>query len=126
MDIQQARQYIEGALVYAKGSHTFDDVVAEVEAGGLQFWPGIGSAILTEIIEYPQYRVLNFFLAGGNRAELEAMYPLIEAWGRTQGCTRAAMLGRKGWERTFLTQKEGWTQTLVAYEKVLGDGQEGR
>lgn len=85
----------------------------------MQYWPGVQSAVVTEIIEYPQFRTLHFFLAGGNRAELEAMYPHIEAWGRSKGCSRATMLGRKGWERTFLTQKEGWSQTLVAYEKQL-------
>lgn len=122
MDLDAARPYIEAALLYAKGSHTFEDVKADVEDGTMQFWPGVHSAIVTEIIAYPRYRVLNFFLAGGNRAELEVMYPLVEEWGRNNGCTRAAMLGRKGWERTFLTQKEGWTQTLVAYEKVLTDG----
>jgi hypothetical protein len=119
MDLERARPYIQAALRYAKGSHTFEDVVAEVGAGRMQCWTGVSSAIITEIIEYPQYRVLNFFLAGGNRSELETMYPPIERWGVAMGCKRAAMLGRKGWERTFLTQKEGWHSTLVAYEKDL-------
>ena len=94
MDLDAARPYIEAALLYAKGSHTFEDVKADVEDGVMQFWPGVHSAIITEIIAYPRYRVLNFFLAGGNRAELEAMYPGIEQWGKANGCTRAAMLGR--------------------------------
>lgn len=122
MDLEQARPYIQAALRYAQGSPTFDDVVAAVAAGEMQFWPGISSAIITEIIAYPQYRVLNFFLAGGNRTELEEMYPPIERWGVAKGCARAAMLGRKGWDRTFLTQKEGWHQTLVAYEKDFDHG----
>lgn len=122
MEIGEAAPYIQGALRYAKGSHTVEDVQEEVNAGRMQLWRGVSSAIITEIIEYPRFRVLNFFLAGGNRAELETMYPPIEQWGRTMGCKRAAMLGRKGWDRTFLTQKEGWTQTLVAYEKDLEHG----
>jgi hypothetical protein len=119
MEIDRARPYIQAALRYAKGTHTYEDVVAAVERGDMQFWSGLSSAIITEIIAQPQCRVLNFFLAGGNRAELELLYPAVERWGRMMGCTRAAMLGRKGWERTFLTQKEGWHTTLVAYEKEL-------
>lgn len=119
MEIDQARPYIEGALAYAKGSHTFADVKAEVAAGRMQFWPGVRSAIVTEIIDYPQHRVLHFFLAGGDIVELEAMYPEVEAWGRTKGCTLARLFGRKGWERTALTQKQGWAHTLAVYEKDL-------
>jgi hypothetical protein len=118
-DISASRAYIEGALAYTQGSHTFEDVADAVAAGQMQAWVGATSVIITEIIEYPRYRVLNFFLAGGNRPELEQMYPEVEAFGRRMGCDRAGMLARKGWERTFLTQKEGWAPTLVAFEKIL-------
>lgn len=119
MDIDESRPYIQAALEYANGSHTFEDVKHLVATGGMQFWPGVTSAIVTELIDYPQYRVLNFFLAGGNADELARMYPAIEAWGKRNGADRAAMLGRRGWERSFLTKSEGWQQTLVAFEKVL-------
>lgn len=115
-DIQQCRTYIEAALEYADGSHSFEDICALVEAGGLQFWPGPNSVIITEIIEYPRYRVLVFFLAGGNLTELERMYPAVEAWGQAQGCDRAVFTGRKGWERTFMARKN-WAPIQVVYEK---------
>lgn len=67
---------------------------------------------------YPRRKVLNFFLAGGNLAEIEAMYPPIEAWGREQGCSAASMTGRAGWERTFLT-RTGWQRTLAVLQKEL-------
>ena len=115
-DINACRQYIEAALEYADGSHSFEDICELVVKGGLQFWPGPNSVIITEIIEYPKFRVLNFFLAGGNLSELEVMYPAVEAWGQAQGCSRAVFTGRKGWERTFLARKD-WLPTLVVYEK---------
>lgn len=117
MELGAYRDYIERALKHADGSHTFDDVRDLVESGRLQFWPGPSSVVITEIIEYPRYKVLNFFLAGGNLVELEAMYPKIEEWGRSVGCDRAALTGRKGWERSFLTQKEGWQPRLEVFEK---------
>lgn len=119
LDLEAHRSQIEGALGYAGGTHTFEDIRAAVEAGSLQYWPGVRSAIITEIIEYPRSRALNFFLAGGDLAELEAMYPTIEQWGREQGCSIAVMSGRKGWERSFLTRTEGWEPTLVVLEKQL-------
>jgi len=112
------RRYIEDALQYAGGTHTFEDVQQQVTAGTLQFWPGASSAIVTEVLEYPRQKVVHVFLAGGTLHELERMYPLIFAWAREQGCTRATLLGRKGWERTFLA-RQGWTPRLVALERSI-------
>lgn len=119
IDLGAHKSQIEGALSYAGGSHTFEDIQALVEAGSLQYWPGVRSVIITEIIQAPQQRLLNFFLAGGEMAELEAMYPLVEQWGREKGCNVATMSGRKGWERSFLTRREGWEPKLVVFEKSL-------
>lgn len=117
--IENYRRAIEEALVYTGGSHTYEDVVRLVEEGQMQYWPSAHSVVITEIIDYPQERILNFFLVGGGSlAEIEMMHePLIE-WGRTQGCTKAVMTGRPGWGRTFLT-REGWEPTLQVYEREI-------
>ena len=94
-------------------------MAAQVSEGRLQFWPGVTSAIITEIIEYPRKRTLHFFLAGGNMPELRAMYPRILEWGRLQGCTGASLTGRKGWVRSFLNREEGWNEHLVVMTKDL-------
>lgn len=117
VDISAFSSYIEDALVYANGSHTFEDVRAAVAAGRMQFWPGVKSVIITEILENPRYKALNLFLAGGNLAELERMTPLVLDWGRDQGCSRAMFLGRSGWERTFLT-RTGWTKTPMVVLEI--------
>lgn len=120
------RPQLEAALAYTDNSHCFEDVAAEVASGALQYWPGARSVIITEIIVTPGYKALGFFLAGGDLAELEMMYPRVEAWGRSMGCDRAVMTGRRGWERSFLTRRSGWRQTLVVYEKTLrGQEEEG-
>lgn len=108
MDINGARPYLEAALSFTGGTHTYDDIMFGVEHGTFQFWPGINSAVLTEIIDYPRFRSLHFFLAGGNAAELEAMIPLIEKWGAERGCKRATFTGRRGWRRSFVTQRAGY------------------
>lgn len=118
-DIVACREYIEAALAYAGGSHSFDDVAAMVADGRAQLWPAPDSAVVTEIIDYPNYRALNFWLAGGNLEELRRMEPGILEWAKTErGCTKAFLTGRRGWERSFL-RDTGWEPKLVVLEKVL-------
>lgn len=116
--LDEARPFLQKALDLAGNTHSFEDVRRALDEGRLTFWPGVNSAIITEIIEYPQKRTLHFFLAGGNLAELEVMYPLVEEWGRSQGCTAASTIGRPGWERTFL-KREGWKSRAVVMTKEL-------
>lgn len=117
-DILAHRPQIEAALAYSGHSHTFADVVTMIEQGKAQYWAGPTSVIVTELIQEPQHLVLHFFLAGGNLRELEEMTPIVEQWGREQGATRASLIGRKGWERTFLN-RQGWHNGLVVLEKSL-------
>lgn len=121
IDVNAFRRYIEDALVYSGGTHTFEDVTAAIDAGTLQLWPGLSSAVVTEVVDAPRQRILNFFLAGGNLAELETMLPIILAWGKEQGCVKATLVGRKGWERTFLTRK-GWKLSQVVLEVPIDGG----
>lgn len=118
-EIPHYRTLIESALVFAGGSHTYEDVVREVEAGQAQFWPGPTSCIVTQIDEQPSRKILQFFLAAGNAAELKVMEREVVAWGKEEGCTLARMVGRKGWKRSFLMD-EGWSDTdLIILEKPL-------
>ena len=118
LDVSRYRPQIEAALVYADATHAYDDVARMIAAGELQLWPGPASCIVTEVIRFPRKTVLNFFLAGGTLRELEAMAPLVCAWGKTQGCDAATFTGRKGWARTFLT-RQGWTAPLTFYARPL-------
>ena len=117
-DISAYRGYIEAALAHGDGSYTFEDIAQLVAEGKLQFWPGVASVIITEIIEHPRRRALNIFLAGGNLPEIEAMVPLLQEWAKTHACTDAFFTGRAGWERTFLS-RTGWIKTAVVFRKVL-------
>lgn len=119
--IEAYRAQIDAALAYSGGvpTHTFEDIRDMVAAGRLQFWPGPHSVGITEIQATPQRRTLNIFLAGGDLVELEAMLPEVMAWGTAQGCTHSIMIGRRGWERTFLT-RSGWhvAETVVLEREI--------
>ena len=110
---------IERALEYGNGTHGFADIRDMVSSGDAHFWPGANSCIVTEFVNSPGKRFLNFFLAAGHLRELEAMTPIILEWGKANGATHAIMTGRPGWERSFLA-KSGWEkQPYVIMEKAL-------
>lgn len=117
-ELNRCRQWIEDALEYSGGTHSFDDIAAGVLAKKFQLWPNHNSAVVTEIVVYPNTKNLHFFLAGGNLDELKMMRPYIEQWGKSIGCTRVTLAGRKGWERTFL-KDEGYTPQWFVLSKEL-------
>lgn len=117
-ELARCRKVIEEALQYTGGTHTFEDVVAAVLGNRFQFWPGAESAVVTEVLVYPRMRELHYFLAGGNSRELDAMRPMIEAWGKSVNCTRVSLSGRKGWNKSFLIAA-GYKPVLYTLAKEL-------
>lgn len=112
------REPIESALKYSAGTHTIEDVAQGVSDGRFQIWNHHNSAVITEIIVYPQVKVLHYFLAGGNLDELKSMRPVIESWAKQLGCVRVTLAGRKGWEKTFL-KDEGYEPKWFMLSKEL-------
>jgi hypothetical protein len=105
LEFERCKPWIAAALEYAGGTHGIEHIREAVLRGDLQLWPGNSSAIVTEIEQYPLKRCVNFFLAGGDIHELEAMTPRIENWAKEQwGCSSAKLTGRHGWQRTFLRE----------------------
>lgn len=114
----RCRSYVEAALVRAGGTHGIEDVARLIGEGRAHFWPGRRCAVVTEFYDYPRLRACNFWLLGGELKELMRMRPAIEAWARTQGCTR--MLGggpRRGWAR--LLEPAGYRPEWIIYCKDL-------
>ena len=92
-------KYSEDALQYASGSHTIQDVMIAVSEGKAQFFPLDKSAIVTEIVDYPQKSMCRIWLAGGDLDELVQAESAIEAWAKTLGCSGMEIIGRRGWLR---------------------------
>ena len=116
--LERLRHHVEAALEYSGGTHNFDDVAEMVEQNRLQLWPAKDSVVLTEIIVYPRLKNLHYFLAGGDLDELSRMRPLIESWGKSVGCTRVTLAGRRGWAKTFL-KDEGYSPQWSVLAKEL-------
>lgn len=120
VDLTPYHSQIESALAYGDRLYDLADVTAMVAAGQLQAWPGPASILITEVVDRPRDRVLHFFLAAGRMPEIRAMTPHILDWGTSvRSCTKATLIGRRGWQRSFLAS-DGWTARDVVYmEKPL-------
>ena len=116
--LERLRHHVEAALEYSGGTHDFDDIVEMVGKNQLQVWPATQSIVLTEIIVYPRLKNLHYFLAGGDLDELSRMRPMIESWGKSLGCTRVSLAGRRGWAKTFL-KNEGYSPQWTVLAKEL-------
>lgn len=106
-ELDRCRKWIEDALEYSAGTHTFDDIQAEVIAGSMQLWPAPKGCLVTQILEFPRRRLLHVFLGGGNLEQLADMHKDVIVWAKAQGCDGATISGRAGWERAF--KSIGWT-----------------
>jgi hypothetical protein len=116
-ELDRCRPWIEAALKYSGGTHDWDDIVAAVKSGHMQFWPGRSSAAITEIVVYPKMKALHVFLAGGKMGELIEMIDSAVVWGTAQGCTSMTMAGRKGWEK--ILARQGWKPVMSVMEREI-------
>lgn len=117
MDFERYRDWIQAALDHGGNTHTFEDIVHGITIGRLQLWPAPRGCAVTEIVVYPQKKVLNLFLAGGELEQFFDMYEDAAAWGRSQGCTAMTLSGRLGWERVM--KPRGWTAKMIVMEKDI-------
>jgi hypothetical protein len=109
--------WLEAALAQAGRTHSLGDVKAAIDSGEARFWPGAASALVAAVDADPGDRRLLIWLAGGAREELETdLLPLAEAWGRENGCRRALIIGRAGWERTLKSKGYAPLARIVAKE----------
>lgn len=99
---ERCKPWIEAALQYADGTHTIDDVLAEIVSENAILWPGARCACVTQIVIYPRKRYLTYWLAGGDLKELvETLLPIIEDFARAAKFDRITAPGRKGWLRVL-------------------------
>jgi hypothetical protein len=91
--IEHCRPWIEDALAYSGGTHTFEDVERRILESHLQLWPAERGCAVTEIVIYPRKKVLHVFLAGGEMDQIIDMIDSAVAWSKTQGCTSMTIAG---------------------------------
>ena len=95
----RCRPWIEGALANSPGLETIGDVERLLADCIYQFWPGMRSAAVTEIVQFKRVKVLMVRHAGGDLDELIEMEKTFCDFARAMGCTKIMGEGRQGWRR---------------------------
>ena len=77
----------------------------------------VESAVVTEVAQYPQKKILRYFLAGGNNINnwLEPIQEKIEKFAKLNNCNSIEVAGRKGWARKL----KGYEQKVYLFNKEL-------
>lgn len=104
-EFERCADYIVAALEYAGHSHTLQDVWQAVTNKRAAFFPLEKSAIVVEIVDYPQRATCRIWLAGGDMEELIEAEKNVCDWARELGCDSMEIIGRRGWERQLRDYK---------------------
>lgn len=117
---ERCSPWLEAAIATARDGRSLDDVFYDVCTGAMQFWPGEDSAVVTQLLDHPDgRRECNIFLAGGSLDTLERMLVEIERFARANNATVMTVMGRRGWERSFLVKTAGYMPVATLYRKEL-------
>jgi hypothetical protein len=114
----KAEPFLTEALDRSGEGYPADEIRRRIEAGEAQAWVGKAALLVTVTYDEPAGSVLHLWLAGGDLSELvTVLRPQAEAWGRTQGCNKAIIVGRAGWVRTLA--EAGYAERARVVEKAL-------
>tara|TARA_R110000851_G_scaffold152505_1_gene294209 strand:- start:16 stop:405 length:390 start_codon:yes stop_codon:yes gene_type:complete len=101
--------------------YTTDDILQGLANNSFQLfisWNNkVESAVVTEVAQYPQKKILRYFLAGGNNLNnwLEPIQETIEKFAKHNNCNSIEVAGRKGWARKL----KGYEQKIYLFSKEL-------
>lgn len=110
----KARDWILPAMEHGHGTHTEDDILVRILNGEYKLWLFEKSAVVTNFIQYPQFKAFNIAMAGGDMEDLKTHQCEMERWAAAQGCKQICSGGRDGWGRVFPEYKR-----LALYYKDL-------
>ena len=99
--------------------YTVDNIKKSLLRAEMQLWTSlegtqIKSVCITQIQIHPKYKFLDIVLLAGQMDSVEHLTQ-VEQWGKSQGCTKVKITGRRGWKRLLPDYKE----ELIKLEKEL-------
>ena len=118
-ELIRCKDWIQSALNKGGDTHDFKDVVDGIMSGNFQLWLGTNGCAVTEIVVYPNKKVLHVFLAGGDQGQgieqITDMHDDAMAWGKQQGCDGMTVTGRRGWK--IVLASKGWKEQFTTLLK---------
>jgi len=108
--VEQAWEYVEDyiadSLKHGVGEYTTDDIKQLCQSKQMQLWikwddEEVKGAFVTQILNYPQMKILLVLLLGGNdfikwRDEVDEV---LLKFGKEHNCKYVEFFGRKGWTK---------------------------
>lgn len=95
-------ELLQEALDHGGNTHSIDDVLTMIHDRRAELWCGAGSAVVTELVDYPQLKALRVWLVAGDINEIRSMEPKVTEFARQHGAKRLEIGGgRPGWERVL-------------------------
>ena len=106
---------------HSEGEAEPDDFLEPLTHGHMQLWIAtedkqMHSAMITQIIVYPQKKVLRVIsIAGSDFRRLYEFNDMVESFAIKTGCSGMELWGRRGW-KTLLPD---WESNYIVYSKDL-------
>jgi len=119
----EIREYAEHCAKYTYGRFTAKDMLDDLLAKDQQLWISfdietkiIAGFLITEVMEYPQTKMLMLHFTGGKdfKSWVSDGLPKIQKFAKDNGCSKLESRGRPGWEK--LWKGHGYTKRFVHYE----------
>jgi hypothetical protein len=91
------------AILYDDFSYDGQNLLDGILKKDMQLWISwkdkVESAVLTQIIDYPKFKVCRWFLAGGSKMKywIDELTHQVETWAKQNNCKRIELVGRRGW-----------------------------
>lgn len=109
MALPDVEKYIDAALEHADNKFTIHDVLDDLSKENLVLWVIYNNdsdiacgCLVTEVLEYPNTRVLSIFLLGADDVEQTlAVLDDLKKYATTVGCKSIEFIGRNGWEKVL-------------------------
>lgn len=120
--------FIKRALDHANGELTHEDIRTACERRDMQLWmiatkDAVVGALSTEIVQYPQKRMVRVVTVAGKGFEEWAgeMNKILDEWGRAQGCKGIEAYVRSGFVKKLAHY--GYVKKYEMVSKEINGGQ---
>ena len=113
--------FIEKAVEYTYGRYSVSNLYDMVQDGDHQIWvaydgDSFKGTVLTNIMNYPQRRVLCMGFCGGEELKewKDPMLALLRRFAKDMGCDAIEAFGRPGWANVF--KEDGYQTKWITFE----------
>jgi len=105
---EDIEEYVKNCARYTYGRFTEQDILRDVLLKDQQLWVSFDTEtkvivgfLITEVVEYPQAKMLVMHFTGGQdfKSWVPDGLPKIQKFARDNGCIRIESHGRAGWEK---------------------------